>query len=107
MGTLLIDKLLHACVKQRPAISTLPSASRRSFVSHGHMRQLETKVLEPDDTVALMKSITPDRCQQELQEVGGCRLWLRLWRHGPVPRVDLQAARQRRRWCCGRFPTSC
>jgi len=28
-------------------------------------------VLEPDDTVALMKSITPDRNQQELQEEGG------------------------------------
>ncbi len=35
------------------------------------MRRLETKVLEPDDTVALMKSITPERCQQELQQVGG------------------------------------
>ena len=33
--------------------------------------RLETKVLEPEDTVALMKSITPERCQQELQEVGG------------------------------------
>ena len=37
----------------------------------GHLRSLETKVLEPDDTVALMKSITPERCQQELQEEGG------------------------------------
>ena len=35
------------------------------------MRKLETKVLEPDDTVSLMKSITPERCQPELQEVGG------------------------------------
>jgi len=35
------------------------------------LRSLETKVLEPDDTVALMKSITPDRNQQELQEEGG------------------------------------
>jgi twitching motility protein PilT len=33
--------------------------------------KLETKVLEPEDTSALMKSITPERCQQELQEVGG------------------------------------
>jgi twitching motility protein PilT len=32
---------------------------------------LETKVLEPEDTLALMKSITPDRAQQELQEQGG------------------------------------
>jgi twitching motility protein PilT len=37
----------------------------------GRLRSLETKVLEPDDTVALMKSITPERNQQELQEEGG------------------------------------
>jgi twitching motility protein PilT len=37
----------------------------------GQLRSLETKVLEPDDTVALMKSITPERNQQELQEEGG------------------------------------
>src|SRR5262245_64133311 len=35
------------------------------------MRRLDTKVLDNDDTTGLMKSITPDRCQQELQEVGG------------------------------------
>jgi twitching motility protein PilT len=38
---------------------------------HGRLRSLETKVLEPDDTVALMKSVTPEKNQQELQEVGG------------------------------------
>ncbi len=37
----------------------------------GRLRQLETRVLEPEDCVALMKSITPDRNQQELQEEGG------------------------------------
>src|SRR5262245_37981149 len=35
------------------------------------MRRLDTKTLDTDDTTALMKSITPDRCQQELQEKGG------------------------------------
>ena len=35
------------------------------------MRKLDTKVLDADDTTALMKSITPDRCQQELQSKGG------------------------------------
>jgi twitching motility protein PilT len=35
------------------------------------MVKLETKTLEPADTVSLMKSITPERNQQELQEVGG------------------------------------
>src|SRR5687768_13478742 len=34
------------------------------------MRKPETKTLEPDDTVGLMKSITPERCQRELQEKG-------------------------------------
>src|SRR5437588_8554723 len=38
----------------------------------GRLRLLETKILDSDDTTALMKSITPDRCQQELQERGGC-----------------------------------
>jgi twitching motility protein PilT len=37
----------------------------------GGLRSLETKVLAPDDTVALMKSVTPERNQQELQEEGG------------------------------------
>jgi twitching motility protein PilT len=37
---------------------------------HGRLRHLETKVLEPEDTVALMKAITPERAQQELQEQG-------------------------------------
>jgi twitching motility protein PilT len=37
----------------------------------GRLRSLETKVLEPDDCVALMKSITPERNQQEFQEEGG------------------------------------
>ena len=34
------------------------------------MRKLETKVLEADDCVSLMKSIAPERCQRELQEMG-------------------------------------
>jgi twitching motility protein PilT len=34
------------------------------------MQKLKTKILEPADTMALMKSITPDRCQQEFQETG-------------------------------------
>jgi twitching motility protein PilT len=37
----------------------------------GRLRSLETKVLEADDCVALMKSITPERNQQEFQEEGG------------------------------------
>ncbi|MEX2559509.1 MAG: PilT/PilU family type 4a pilus ATPase [Pirellulales bacterium] len=51
---------LHISVGQPPVVRL-----------HGRMRRLETKVLTAEDTVALMKSITPDRCQTELQEVGG------------------------------------
>src|SRR5437763_256005 len=51
---------LHIAVGQPPVIR-----------HNGRLRRLDTKVLEQDDTTALMKSITPDRCQQELQEVGG------------------------------------
>ncbi|MEM6469157.1 MAG: type IV pilus twitching motility protein PilT, partial [Planctomycetota bacterium] len=40
------------------------------FRLHGRMRKLETKTLEAEDAVALMKSITPERCQRELQETG-------------------------------------
>ncbi|MBL9123813.1 MAG: type IV pilus twitching motility protein PilT [Planctomycetaceae bacterium] len=71
MGTILIDKLLQTVVNQK--ISDLHIAVGQPPVVRldGHLRRLETKVLEPEDTVALMKSITPERCQQELQQMGG------------------------------------
>ena len=37
---------------------------------HGHLRELQTKVLEPEDTMALLKAITPERIQQEFEEEG-------------------------------------
>jgi twitching motility protein PilT len=51
---------IHISVGQPPVIR-----------HHGRMRRLDAKVLDSDDTTALMKSITPDRCQQELQQKGG------------------------------------
>src|SRR5262245_17915245 len=71
MGTLLIDKLLQTVCTQKASDLHLTVGSQPMLRLHGHMRPLATKVLEPSDTVALMKSITPERCQQELQEVGG------------------------------------
>ena len=70
MGTILIDKLLQACVKQNASDIHITVGQPPVFRLDGRMRRLETKVLEPDDTVALMKSITPERCQRELQESG-------------------------------------
>src|SRR5438270_334499 len=37
---------------------------------HGGIRELQTKPLEAEDTTALMKSITPERIQQEFEETG-------------------------------------
>jgi twitching motility protein PilT len=71
MATILIDKLLHACVKQGASDIHITVGQPPVFRLHGRMRKLETKVLEPEDTVSLMKSIAPERCQRELQEVGG------------------------------------
>jgi twitching motility protein PilT len=68
----LIDKLL-ATVIQLKASDLHIAVGQPAVIRHnGRMRRLETKILEQDDTTALMKSITPDRCQQELQERGGC-----------------------------------
>ncbi|MBV8607197.1 MAG: PilT/PilU family type 4a pilus ATPase [Singulisphaera sp.] len=71
MGTLLIEKLLQTVVAQKASDLHLTVGSPPVLRLHGHMRPLQTKVLEPSDTTALMKSITPERCQQELQEMGG------------------------------------
>jgi twitching motility protein PilT len=68
---LLIDKLLHAVVRQGASDLHITVGQPPVIRHDGHMVKLKTKVLEPSDTAALMKSITPDRCQQELQAVGG------------------------------------
>jgi twitching motility protein PilT len=70
MGTILIDKLLTAVIKQGASDLHITTGQPPVLRIDGHLRRLDTKVLEPEDTMGLMKSITPDRCQQELQEVG-------------------------------------
>ena len=70
MATILIDKLLQAAVKGGASDIHIVVGQPPVFRLHGRMRKLETKVLEPDDTVSLMKSIAPERCQRELQEAG-------------------------------------
>ena len=53
MATILIDKLLSACVKQGASDIHITVGQPPVFRLHGRMRKLETKVLEPDDTVAV------------------------------------------------------
>ncbi len=71
MASLHIDRILETCIKRGASDIHLSVGRPPVLRLHGRLRQLETKVLEPEDTVALMKSITPDRNQQELQEEGG------------------------------------
>ena len=91
MSTLQIDRLLETCVKKKASDLHLAVGKPPVLRLHGNMRELQTKVLEPEDTVALMKSITPERIQQEYEEAGERRLWFRLWGRGPLPRRHLQA----------------
>ncbi|MHC4573638.1 MAG: type IV pilus twitching motility protein PilT [Planctomycetota bacterium] len=71
MATVNMDRLLHACVSQDASDIHLVVGRPPVLRIDGRLRSLETKVLDPNDTVALMKSITPERNQQELQEEGG------------------------------------
>jgi len=50
---------LHLCVGRPPTVRL-----------HGRLHKLDTTALSPEDTTNFMKSITPDRHQQELQETG-------------------------------------
>ena len=59
MAAPLIDKLLEACVKQGASDIHITTGQPPVFRLHGRLRKLETKVLESEDTVALMKSIAP------------------------------------------------
>lgn len=72
MSTLHIDRLLETTIKKGASDLHLHIGRPPVLRLHGHLRDLQTKVLEPDDTMALMKSITPERGQQELQELGSC-----------------------------------
>ena len=66
-----MEKLL-ATVIQIKASDLHISVGQPPVVRHqGRMRKLDAKILDIEDTTGLMKSITPDRCQQELQQKGG------------------------------------
>ena len=71
MATVQIDKLLEYVVAQRVSDLHITAGQPPVVREGGRMIRLETKSLTGDDTTSLMKSITPERNQQELQEVGG------------------------------------
>ena len=71
MAFLQIDKLLETVVREKASDLHITTGQPPVVRVGGRLVRLETKSLEPDDTVSLMKSITPERNQQELQEMGG------------------------------------
>jgi twitching motility protein PilT len=71
MATVNIDRLLQAVISMGGSDIHITVGRPPVLRIDGRLRPLETKVLEPDDSFALMKSITPERNQQELQEEGG------------------------------------
>ncbi len=105
MATVLIDKLLQAAVKQGVSDIHIVVGQPPVFRLHGRMRKLETKTLEAEDSVALMKSITPERCQRELQETGSRTLASRSanWRDS-VCRCSSNVALSP--WCSAKSPTT-
>ncbi len=70
MATLQIDRLLETCIKKGASDLHLAVGKPPVLRLHGHLRELQTKVLDAEDTMALMKAITPERIQQEFEESG-------------------------------------
>ncbi|MBI1336331.1 MAG: PilT/PilU family type 4a pilus ATPase [Phycisphaera sp.] len=71
MSSIQIDRLLDTMVKQNASDLHLTVNKKPTVRLRGRLLELNTKVLEPNDTAALMKAIAPDRAQNDLQEHGG------------------------------------
>lgn len=65
-----VDKLLAFVVEKNCSDLHLHVGRPPTVRMHGRLRTLETKTLTSEDTESLMKQITPERYQTELQERG-------------------------------------
>src|ERR1700760_3417606 len=70
MALIQIDRLLETTVRRSASDLHLAVGKPPTLRMHGGLRELQTKVLDAEDTMALMKSITPERIQQEYEEQG-------------------------------------
>ncbi|MFT3785415.1 MAG: type IV pilus twitching motility protein PilT [Tepidisphaeraceae bacterium] len=70
MATIQIDRLLETVVRRGASDLHLAVGKPPTIRLHGGLRELATKVLDPEDTTSLMKSVTPERIQQEFEETG-------------------------------------
>jgi twitching motility protein PilT len=69
-STIQIDRLLETTVRRGASDLHLAVGRPPCLRLHGHIRELQTKPLDAEDTMALMKAITPERIQQEFEEEG-------------------------------------
>lgn len=92
MSTVQIDRLLDTVVKTGGSDLHLTVGRQPTIRLHGGLRNLQTKVLDTEDMVGLMKSITPERNQQELQEEGGTDFG---FAYGDAARFRVSVFRQR------------
>jgi twitching motility protein PilT len=92
MSSMQIDRLLDTVVKLSASDLHLTVGRPPTLRLHSHLRNLQTKVLDSDDMVSLMKAITPERNQQELQEKGGTDFG---FAYGDAARFRVSVFRQR------------
>ncbi len=71
MPPLAIDKLLEFVIEKGASDLHLSVGSAPVVRLTGRLRTMSAPALGPEDTIALMKSIASERCQQELAEKGG------------------------------------
>ncbi len=105
MSTIQIDRhhLFHGSC-ERPNLHIAVGHCRCWWVNGMCCADQATRVLEPDDTVALMKSITPDRGQQELQEMDRATGFAFSTPDGQARSASASrffARRGTSGWCCG------
>ena len=71
MSQILIDRLLETTIKKGASDLHLHVGRPPVLRLNGRLRELSTKILEPEDTMALAKSICPEKAQLDIQERGG------------------------------------
>jgi twitching motility protein PilT len=92
MSSIQIDRLLDTVIKLGASDLHLTVGRPPTLRLHGGLKNLQTKVLDADDMVSLMKAITPERNQQELQEGGGTDFG---FAYGTAARFRVSIFRQR------------
>ncbi len=92
MSTMQIDRLLDTMIKLGANDLHLTVGRPPTLRLHGSLRNLQTKVLDSESMVGLMKSITPEQKQQELAEEGGTDFG---FAYGEAARFRVSVFRQR------------